>query len=67
MPRCEKCKRLKRFGERFCWVHRNKLIREMKKAGYLQWVPRVKWTDEPRVLVNDDQVSEYDFRVLASW
>lgn len=61
------CRRSRRHGERFCWIHRYKLLKKMKADGYLQPVPKVSWTDEPRVLVNEDQLKELDFRVIARW
>lgn len=64
---CESCRRTRRPGERFCWIHRLKLLKKMKNEGYLQPVPRVPWSDQPKVTQNEDQLKELDFRVIARW
>lgn len=68
LPRCEECKRRRVKGERFCWVHRGRLLRKMKREGYLTYVPKVKWSDEPKILLPEDVFfGAFQDRVVQVW
>lgn len=64
---CEECRRGRVDGERFCWVHRYRLLKKMKQEGYLTYVPKVKWSDEPRILLSEDNVAQFQASVVRIW